>query len=564
MAKLTIARGSDQGQEHVLGTVTTIGRSMEADIRVDDLTVSRKHAEIAKSDEGYMLRDLGSGNGTMLNNERIGGPTLLQHNDQIGVCNVLLTFTGDGDTAIRKAKGVAGSATLEIVDKAEGAEAIVGSVDVDDQEGIAGQPDAKTGLDELRLMHRRLKTVLDVGNAISTVLDEQRQLQLIMERLFDVFAQADRGFIILMDPKTRRLRPTVGKIREGEGGTQQISISRTIAKEVIDKRRAVLSSDAMGDERFAGGASIVNFRIRSMMCVPLLAQDQILGLIHIDTMRPTEHFTGDDLNLLAAIANQAALAVSNARLHSQLLTQDRMQRDLELATRVQKSFLPDSLPEIEGFEFKQAYKAALDVGGDFYDFIQLGETEWGIVVGDVSGKGVSAALLMAKLMSEVRVSAQVSSDPATVLGNLNARLAAGGTEDIFVTLLFMKLETDTKRLTISNAGHLPPVVRRGQDGTVLRLEESLNYPLGVLDDTEFEQSEFQLQSGDAVAAFTDGIIEAMNAEKEQYGFERFEAAMDSQDASPAELTQIVLDDVRKFVGKTDQSDDLTLVCFGVL
>jgi len=186
------------------------------------------------------------------------------------------------------------------------------------------------------------------------------------------------------------------------------------------------------------------------------------------------------------------------------------------------------------------------------------------VVGDVSGKGVPAALLMAKLMSEIRVSAQVSPEPAAVLGNLNARLADGGIEDIFVTLLFMKLETDTKRLTISNAGHPPPMVRRGQDGSVLRLEECLNYPVGVLDDTEFEQSEFQLQSGDAVAVFTDGIIEAMNAEKEQYGFERLEAAMSTQEASPAVLTQIVLDDVRKFVGKTDQSDDLTLVFFGLL
>ena len=563
MAKVIVSRGPGSGEGFVLGDLTIIGRSLEANVRVDDLTVSRKHAQITKGPDGYTLRDLGSGNGTLLNDQRIEGATLLKDNDQIGVSNVVFVFRDDvRPPAEKKPDGAMGSTTVSIVDGPAATSAIVESVDLEDQEKIEGVVTSETAFEDLCKMHKRLKTVIDIGNALGTVLDEKKQFQLILDKLFEVFTQADRGFVILKDASTRRLRPSAAKVRDGDDAAQQVSISRTIAKEVIEKRKGILSSDAMGDDRFAGGASIVNFQIRSMMCVPLIAHDEIQGLIHVDTTRPTEHFTVDDLSLLVAIANQTALSVANSRMHEQLLAQERMARDLEFAQKVQQSFLPDAVPKIEGFEFQQAYKAALQVGGDFYDFIHLGGPEWGLVVGDVSGKGVSAALLMAKLMSDVRVFALAEHEPTPTLNRLNNHLAAGGTEDVFVTLLFMKLDVERKALTIGNAGHLPPMVRRGEGGSIIRIEDSINYPLGVLPDTEFEQAEFQLEKGDALAIFTDGIIEAMNAKKEQYGFDRLEAAMSDPAASPAKLVQIVLSDVKKFVGKTPQSDDLTLVCFG--
>lgn len=563
MAEVTISRGPGEGDGFVLGDMTIIGRSLEANVRVDDLTVSRKHAQITRGADGYALRDLGSGNGTLLNGQRIEAATLLRDGDEIGISNVAFVFRDDEPgAAAQKPDAAANTTTVSIVDGPAATSAILGSVDLEDQERIEGVVTSETAFEDICKMHKRLKTVIEIGNALGTVVDEKKQFEVIMDKLFDVFTQADRGFVILMDPQTRRLRPAAAKVRGGDDGARQVSISRTIAKEVMEKRKGILSSDAMGDDRFAGGASIVNFQIRSMMCVPLIAQDEIQGLIHVDTTRATEHFTVDDLSLLVAIANQAALSVANSRMHVQLLTQERMKRDLEFAQKVQQSFLPESVPEIEGFEFQQAYKAALQVGGDFYDFIHLGGPEWGLVVGDVSGKGVSAALLMAKLMSDVRVFALAEHEPAPTLNRLNSHLAERGAEDVFVTLLFMKLDVERGSLTIGNAGHLPPVVRRGQGGSVIRIEDCINYPLGVLPDTQFEQSEFQLHKGDALAVFTDGIIEAMNGKKEQYGFERLEAAMGDPEATPKKLVQIVVSDVKKFVGRTPQSDDLTLVCFG--
>ena len=563
MANVSISRGPGAGEDFTLGETTVIGRSLEADIRIDDMTASRKHVQISKEPNGYVLRDLGSGNGTMLNNQRIEGAVVLEDKDEIGVSTVTFVFRGDGAPATGgKAEEPSDTTTVRIVDQADESEAILESVDLGDKGNLDGVVTSETGLDELRKMHQRLKTVTEVSNAISTILDPKKQLDAIMDSLFDVFLQADRGFIMLMDGR-RRLSCPASRVR-GQEDAGQASVSRTIAKEVIDKRKGILSSDAMGDDRFAGGQSIVNFQIRSMMCVPLLAQDQVLGLIHVDTMRQAEHFTIDDLNLLASIANQAALSLANARMHKEMLSQEKTKRDLEFARKVQESFLPDAHPEIEGFEFDQKYESALQVGGDFYDFIQLSDTEWALVVGDVSGKGVPAALLMAKMMSDVRFFTLAEREPTKVVYRVNNVLASGKTEDLFVTLLYMKLDTTTNKLTVINAGHLPPVIRRKADGTVLKVEESINYPIGVVPEAEFAACEFQLQQGDVVATFTDGIIEAMNGNKDQYGFERLEAAMDDQSASTSEIMQIILKDVKKFVGKTPPSDDLTLVCFGLV
>jgi len=287
-----------------------------------------------------------------------------------------------------------------------------------------------------------------------------------------------------------------------------------------------------------------------------------MGIIHLDTVSQGKHFEGDDLNLLAGIATQAAVAISNARMHGQMVKQERMQRDLDLARHIQESFLPQAVPDVENYDFRHWYKAALEVGGDFYDILQLDDERIAILVGDVSGKGIPAALLMAKMMSDVRITALQEPEPRFVVQRLNDILAESATEDMFVTFIYVILYVKERRLVVTNAGHCPPVVRRGAGEEVLRLEKSVNYPLGVMPGAEFDQEEFVLEPGDTVALFSDGIIEAMDAEKNQYGFERLEATMAQDTGEPNVILHSVLNDVRRFVGDTPQSDDLTLVCFG--
>ena len=554
MAKLLATRGPNAGQEFEIKDVAILGRSFDSDVRIDDLTVSRRHAKIERSDNAYFIEDLGSGNGTRVNGRPITR-VQLEDNDEVAICQSLFVFRSQ----VEEAKPEAGTTTVTIVER-EGPDqsAIINAIDVE-KDLLAIGPEKGAAGEQIQKVHQRLRTVWEISTAIGATLDETELLNQILDRLFGVFPQVDRGFVILRDPESKKLITKASKRRDG-GNIEEITFSRTIIQTVMNNKKAVLSSDAMGDDRFSGGVSIVNLQLRSVMCVPLIAQGDILGILQLDTVRQAQHFTNDDLNLLATIANQAALSIANARMHDRLLRRQRIEQDLQFAKRIQQSFLPQHVPDIPDLDIRDWYRSAQEVGGDFYDFIKLPDNRLGIVIGDVSGKGVPAALFMAKLTSDVRYFAMSYPDAASTVEHLNNQLVEGQAEDLFVTLLYMCLDISTKRLTIANAGHLPPLVRKGKTGTIERIEGAVNYPLGVLPEAGYEQEEYQLESGDAMAIFTDGIIEAMDKEKNQYGFERLEAAMARDFPDVASLGQGVLDDIRRFVGDTPQSDDLTLVC----
>ena len=182
------------------------------------------------------------------------------------------------------------------------------------------------------------------------------------------------------------------KRQRGQAQPEAITISRSIVQKAMDNRVAILSADAMGDRRFSMAMSVVNFQIRSMMCAPIIANDEALGIIHLDTSRQDRQFTLDDLDLLAAVTNQTAFAIANARLHRQLLLQERTERDLFFARQVQESFLPKHFPEVAGMQFCASYRAALEVGGDFYDFIPLPDGKLAIVAASLRRRTVRSVI----------------------------------------------------------------------------------------------------------------------------------------------------------------------------
>ena len=312
---------------------------------------------------------------------------------------------------------------------------------------------------------QRLRAVLEISNAVQTQLDMDKLLNEILDRLLGVFRQADRGFILLKAHESEDLVPRAARQR-GREQPEAITVSRSIVQKAMGDRVAILSADAMGDQRFSMAQSVLNFRIRSMMCAPIIANDEALGIIHLDTTRQDRQFTRDDLELLTMVTNQTAFAIANARLHRQLLLQERTDRDLQLARQVQESFLPRRFPEVAGMEFCASYKAALAVGGDFYDFIPLEGGRLAIVVGDVAGKGIPAALMMARMSSAVREFALTEEEPRRVVAQVNDRLAAMDAEGSFTTLIFALLDPRSRTLDMVNAGHPPPLLRKGSSGRV--------------------------------------------------------------------------------------------------
>src|SRR5690606_9654853 len=222
-----------------------------------------------------------------------------------------------------------------------------------------------------------------------------------LDCLFRIFMQADRGFVAMRGPSGELVPRWIKTRRENTGET--VRLSRTIVNMVMQQKEAILSADAVLDDRFELSQSIADFRIRSMMCAPLLSiEGESLGVIQVDTLDQRKKFAPEDLEILVAVAAQAGIAINNAQLHEQALRQRAVQRDLELAHEVQRGFLPHGPPSIPGYTFFDYYQPANHVGGDYYDYISLPDGRIAIVVADVVGHGVAAALLMAKLSAETR------------------------------------------------------------------------------------------------------------------------------------------------------------------
>jgi serine phosphatase RsbU (regulator of sigma subunit) len=340
-------------------------------------------------------------------------------------------------------------------------------------------------------------------------------------------------------------------------------VSRTIVNQVMQRKEAILSGDAASDARFDGSQSIADFRIRSMICAPLIdSSGEAIGVIQIDTLDQRSRFQPADLDVLAGVAYQAAFAAENAQLHEAALKRQAFERDLDLAHKVQQGFLPDHPPVIDGYEFFDFYEAANQIGGDYFDYVSLAEQKLAIVLGDVAGKGMPAALLMAKLSADVRYCFAGTPSAGEAITRLNAGFSRSDWEDRFVTLAAVVLDPVRHEATVVNAGHMAPYLRHA-DGKVETVGEAeKGFPLGVAGDATFESATIKLAPGDVLMLYTDGINEAMNADNQLYGLERIVKQLDAKTLTPSALGKALLDDVRGFVGARAQSDDRCLICFG--
>ncbi len=560
---LIMTVGPDMGQKYEIDRATMVmGRHPDCEIHINAGAVSRHHAQVTAADGKFFIEDLQSRNGTFVNDERIDGRQLLRHADSVRICDVGFRFE---DQDFVKKQAAAARDTGFAIDPGS-SQSIVIDDDRDSPSGskvmtkIEVSDTARMRLDTNPIT--KLKAVLEITRSLSKSLSLDEVLPKVIDSLFTIFPQADRGFIVLKEGDEGRLVPKAVKFRRPDDD-DEIRISRTIVDGVMTSKEAVLSADAATDSRFQMSQSIADFRIRSMMCAPLLdSEGNALGVIQIDTLNQTTRFQDDDLEVLGGVAAPAGLAVENAQLHEDQLKQQALQRDLQMARRVQLGFLPSAPPEISGYHFFDYYDSAYEVGGDYHDYIELPDGRLAIIVADVSGKGISAALLTAKLSAEMRFCLATETDPAAAVTKLNAVFSQGGWEDRFVTMILMVLEPVSGNVTLVNAGHMPPLVRLGDQSVEMPGSEKAGLPIGVTEEFEYEPYLITLSPGDGLAAFTDGFSEAMNAEEELYGVEQLEARFADPLSSISDLGEHILEDVKRHVAGHPQSDDMCLVCVG--
>ena len=559
MAELRTIEGPHTGGVFPLDRESAVlGRHPDCDIVLDSGAVSRQHARIQRADDKFYIEDMQSRNGTYVNGRQIRERRLLNNHDRITLCDVVMIFNDDsGDE-----KPASGRGTVSIL---ETTALMVDDEAAGDNSTVMTRMDVSSGSSSLRLEvnpHAKLKALVEISQKLGRAVALNEVLPKVLDSLLTIFPQADRGVMVFRDAASGKLVPKALKHRRPEL-VDTVRISRTIVQGVMASKEAILSADASSDKRFAASESIVDFHIRSVMCAPLItSQGDVTGVIQIDTSDQRNRFSRDDLEVLASVACQAAIAVENAELHEMAIRDQKRSRELEVAHDVLRGFLPSRSPRIQGYDFFHFYEPANELGGDYYDYIHLPGRRLAIVVADVSGKGIPASLLMARLSADVRYCLASEPSPAEAVAQLNRVFFAAGWEDRFVTLILAVLDPLRHELTLVDAGHPPAYLQTA--GQVIQAvdEANIRLPLGVMDDAQYLQVSHVLDPGDQLVLYTDGISEAMNEKNELYGFQRLYEQMKSPCPGAAAYGQRILGDVKKFVGKRAQSDDMCLVCLG--
>ncbi len=545
-----------------------IGRHPDCAIAIVQASVSGKHAVIHGEGKQFFLEDTGSRNGTFLNKQGVKTRVPLTHNDMIQFGDAVARFEQPEAVTVA-APPVASdpsTATAPLSSAATVDERLLGTVnfqnDSEADANITGQTVSQGRFGVLDTNpEAKLKAVLEISNSLAGEVNLNALLPKILDTLFSIFTYADRGCILLKDERGEMVSRAMKHRRAGEDAT--VRLSRTIINKVLTDKCGVMSADAASDEAFSGSQSIADLKIRSMMCVPLLGLNgEPLGVLSIDSQNPLGQFGQDDLEILMTVAGQAALSYENARLMQSYAQKMKQDGELEIAKTVQRALLPTQFPQIEGYEFYASYDAAQAVGGDYFDVFPLPDGKVVLSFGDVAGKGVPGALIMARMSSCVQSTIRHVTDLEDAICAINDHMCDSAVEGRFVTYILAIVDPETHTFKLTNAGHMSPIIRRA-DGSVEQFNEELvGPPIGVVDGYPFDSESKELRPGDLVVLFTDGVDEAMNFNDEFYGGDRLLEFVKNGPAKADAMGKALLEDVRRHANGRPQNDDITIMAFG--
>ena len=415
----------------------------------------------------------------------------------------------------------------------------------------ASQPRPDAQAERLALLYR-----------ISQTLNSSLDLDEVLNRMMDeviAATRAERGFVMLRDESGQLTFRAARGLEQQTIEAPSFQVSRGVVERVAEEGQPTLTSDAQSDPRFNLRQSVVALGLRSILSVPLQVKGATLGVVYVDNRLQAGIFTPADLDLLTSIASSAAIAIENARLYQVAVEKGRLERELQMAFEVQASLMPSHTPQLPGWEFAAHWQPAREVAGDFYDFIPGPNGPLGLVIADVTDKGMPAALFMALSRAIVRASVTSAASPVEGIVQANRLICADSTNSMFVTLCYAQLDPLTGGLTYVNAGHNPPLVYQSRADQLERLTRT-GMALGVFPDAPFEQRTVHLDPGDFILLYTDGVTDAMNEQGQDFGIERLqEAVRTHRHASAPEFLAGLQAELTRFVGATAPFDDVTLL-----
>lgn len=524
---------------------TTIGRSARSDVCIPDAFASRLHAEVRQEGDAFWLHDLGSANGTKYNGNVVTGPIPLVNGGEIQI----------GETVLRFADERAAHRNISATFVAD-----TDSLDPSKTIALTGRRNPTTEILDSQSSSRTdlLGLISKVGVTLlsSTGLDDT--LDQVASLVFEA-VPAERVVIMLREEKSEGgMEIKVARVRGKDETPDEVRISRNVMNEVVANGKSVLTSDAQHDPRFAS-QTIVLQGIRSVLAVPLSVDERnVFGLIYADSPTYESTFSEEHLDILTTLASVASIRVENASLMDERMNRERMERELELATEIQQRFQPSGPPKVEGYDFQGVSFSCYEIGGDYYDFIPRHDGKMLVALGDVSGKGTAAALLMSSLHAAMHAQVAAKTPLEDMVVSINKYLSENTPANRFITLFTAELDAAAGTIRFINAGHNPPLIGRA-NGTIEQLASG-GLPLGIMPFAEYEVGTAQLLSGDVLVIYSDGVSEANNLAEDEFGMDRLTAVISANvGRSASGIRDKVESALSAFTGTAAPNDDITLV-----
>ncbi len=542
MAEIAIQTAGGTRERYPLAKErVSIGRSRESDIFLPDQWLSRHHAAIEQRPDGFWVGDLRSKNGTLLNGEPVREWRRLRPGDVITLGEHTLTFCAEplaDEDEEREPEGTRVFSVREL-------------------SAISTRPAVDPA--ELQRQNRVLAILSEAARQLVVHRPLNELFDLVLGLLLEAVA-AERGAILLLEGSPPVPVIKASRSRRGDSLTR---VSRSIARRAIAERVSLLLPNVLEDIRFKSEDSILASGIRTAMCAPLWftapgaeARDAVIGLVYVDSLQHAHAFTEDDLRVLTALANVAAAKIENVRLLEESLEKRRLEEDMRMAAEIQNGLLPREAPTVPGWELNGCNTPCRTVGGDYYDFGVV-DSRLLIALGDVSGKGTGAALLMTVLRAAVRAHWD-EPQLAEAVGRINRTVSQNVPQSKYVTFFLAALDPASGRLGFVNAGHNPPLLVRGS-GQVERLEAG-GLVLGMFENVEYADGEVVLEPGDTLLVYSDGVTETWSPQGEEFGEEKLiELAVRCRGLGAQEVQDALLRELGRFEEGARATDDRTVV-----
>jgi phosphoserine phosphatase RsbU/P len=519
-----------------------IGRQAGNELTLRDSRVSRQQAQITDVNGTMVLEDMGSSHGTFVNGEKI-----IRH--ELKVSDQIDFGVPDSYRVIYVGEG----ATIEEL-----------------VERIEAPAPSQSGPRELH----HLGVLLDVARTLSSGVSLEDILTTVVDAAIAV-TRTERGVLLLTNPQGKLETAVARNAQRGTLRPEEMQISQGVLKRVASSRRELIVGDTVADAEAGGrmnqGESIARLDLHTVVAIPIdkmavieavdatvaARQSELLGILYLDSRAPSNTFSALDRDVVRTLAHEAATLIENARLFAAARVKARLDHEIEIASKIQQGLLPKSLPNLPHVAMTGSTLACYSVGGDCFDVIELDRERHGFFVGDISGKGISAALLATLLQGIFFTTASMDLALTGIFSRVNRYLCERSGGDRYATVFYGVLEK-TGAFEYVNAGHVPPLIRRSS-GAVDRLDLA-SFPVGMFPEAEYESAAVKLEKDDFLVIYTDGVSEAANLQAEMFEEERLRHLLENfKGQTVEELAETIREGVKAFTQGAAQSDDVTIL-----